>query len=218
MKYLSGVGLISKQALFGIKYSFHILFHPFDGFYDLKHEKKGNIYTATLFVVSLILVFILKRQFSGFVINTARAKDLNIISEIVSVLLPLLLWCVSNWCLTTLTEGEGSFKDIYIYSCYSLLPMVLIMAPLILYSRFVTTEEVAFYSFFQSAAFVWAGLLFLFGTIVTHQFTLGKTLFSVIIIIVGIGVIAFIGILFFNIVQQIAGFIREVYLEYILRL
>lgn len=218
MKYLSNIGSATKQAFAGTKYSFHILFHPFDGFYDLKHEKKGNIYTALLFVVTLILIFIMKRQFTGFVLNTARQKDLNILSEIVSVLLPLLLWCVSNWCLTTLTEGEGSFKDIFMYSCYSLLPLILIMAPLIVYSRFVTTEEIAFYSFFQSAAFIWAALLVLVGTIVTHQFTLGKTVFSVLVILVGMGVIAFIGILFFNIIQQITGFIREVYLEYILRL
>lgn len=217
MGIFNKVGLITREAVFGTKYSLHVIFHPFDGFYDIKHEKKGNIYTATLFVLVLILIFIAKRQFTGFVINTARQKDLNIISEIVSVVLPILLWCISNWCLTTLTEGEGSFKDIYIYTCYSLVPMILLLAPLIVYSRFLTVEGAAFYSFFNGFAYVWTGLLILFGTLVTHQFTLGKTIFSVIIVIVGMGVIAFIGILFFNIIQQVIEFIGEVILEYDLR-
>ena len=217
MSIFNNLGPIARTAILGAKYSLHVIFHPFDGFYDIKHEKKGSIYTGTLFILVLILIFIARRQFTGFVINNARQKDLNIISEIISVVLPILLWCVSNWCLTTLTEGEGSFKDIYIYTCYSLVPMILILAPLILYSRILTVEGVAFYSFFNGFAYVWTGLLLLFGTLVTHQFTLGKTIFSVIVVIIGMGVIAFIGILFFNIIQQVIEFVREVILEYDLR-
>ena len=206
-----------EQAKNGVRYSFHIIFHPFDGFYDLKHEKRGNIYTASLFVITLILLFIIKRQFTGFVINTSRQKDLNILAEIVSVALPVILWCASNWFLTTLTEGDGSFKDIYIYSCYSLLPLILILPPLILYSRLLTIDGIAFYTFFETTGYVWVGILLFFGTLVTHQFTLGKTFFSVIVILIGMGVIVFIGLLFFNIVQQIIEFIKEIFIEYNLR-
>ena len=31
-----------------INYAFYVLFHPFDGFWDLKHEKKGTIRAAAV--------------------------------------------------------------------------------------------------------------------------------------------------------------------------
>lgn len=201
-----------------LRYSFHILTHPFDGFYDIKHEKKGSMWVSTLFVVLLIITFILKRQFTGFVLNTSRPSDLNIFAEALGVLLPFGLWCISNWCLTTLTEGEGSFKDIYIYSGYALLPMILINLPMIVYSNFVVEEEAGFYSFFITLAMIWSGLLFMVGTLVTHQFTLSKTIFSLIVIIIGMGVIAFIGLLFFNLIQQMIDFVVNLYYEYSFRI
>ena len=33
-------------------------------------------------------------------------------SQIVSVLIPLFLFVTANWCLTTLFDGEGNYKDI----------------------------------------------------------------------------------------------------------
>ena len=200
------------------RYSFHILTHPFDGFYDIKHEKKGSAAISTLFVFLLIVTFILKRQFTGFVLNTSRPSDLNIFAEAAGVLLPFGLWCISNWCLTTLTEGEGSFRDIYIYSGYALFPMILINLPMIVYSNFVVQEEAGFYSFFIGLAMVWSGLLFMVGTLVTHQFTLSKTIFSLVVIIVGMGVIAFIGLLFFNLIQQMYDFVSNLYYEYSFRI
>lgn len=201
-----------------LRYSFHILTHPFDGFYDLKHEKRGSMWVSTLFVILLIITFILKRQFTGFVLNTSRPSDLNIFAEALGVLLPFGLWCISNWCLTTLTEGEGSFKDIYIYSGYALLPMILINLPMIVYSNFVVEEEAGFYSFFITLAMIWSGLLFMVGTLVTHQFTLSKTIFSLIVIIIGMGIIAFIGLLFFNLIQQMIDFVVNLYYEYSFRI
>ena len=44
---------------------------------------------------------------------------MNIFAQIASVVVPLLLWVMANWCLTTLFDGEGSFKDIFIATSYS---------------------------------------------------------------------------------------------------
>lgn len=86
------------------------------------------------------------------------------------------------------------------------------------YSNFVVQEEAGFYSFFIGLAMVWSGLLFMVGTLVTHQFTLSKTIFSLVVIIVGMGVIAFIGLLFFNLIQQMYDFVSNLYYEYSFRI
>ena len=38
-----------------MKYAKYVLFHPFDGFWDLTHEKRGSFAAATTFLVLFLL-------------------------------------------------------------------------------------------------------------------------------------------------------------------
>ena len=40
--------------------------------------------------------------------------------EIVYVVVPVLFFCIANWSLTTLMDGEGKFVEIFISTCYAL--------------------------------------------------------------------------------------------------
>lgn len=206
------------EALSGLKYTSHIIFHPFDGFWDLKHEKRGNLKAAVVIIVLLCITFILRRQMTGFIFNLSDPDELNIVNEILSIILPFSLWCISNWCLTSLMEGEGSFKDIVITSAFALTPLIFINIPLIFISNALTIHEAAFYHFFDSLAVLWAGVLLILGTMVVHQYTLTRTLLTSVFIVVGMGVIIFIGLLFFSMLQQMFAFVYTVYLEISLRI
>lgn len=201
-----------------LRYTFYLIFHPFNGFWDLKHEKRGNLSAANIIIILLIITYILKRQLTGFILNMNNLRELNIFSEIWSVVLPFVLWCVSNWCLTSLMDGEGSFKDIVIASAYALTPIIIINLPLIIVSNIITLEEAAFYDFFNILAGVWAGALMVFGTMTVHQYSLTKTLFTCVLIIAGMGVIIFIGLLFFSLIQEMYSFIYIIYREISFRL
>ena len=139
-------------------------------------------------------------------------------SEFLSILVPFLLWCVVNWSLTTLVEGKGTFRDIYIASAYALTPIILINIPLTIVSNFMTIEESAFYNFFFLAAIFWAGFLVYFGIMVTHRFEGGKNFLTVVLTIAGMLFVIFISILFFNLAEQFYTFVREIYLEVVYRL
>lgn len=206
------------QELKSMHYAFHLIFRPFDGFWDLKHEKRGNLKAALTIMAMLCITYILRRQLTGFLFNTTDLTRLNIFVEIMSVVIPFGLWCVSNWCLTTLMDGEGSFKDIVITTGYALAPLVIINVPLILLSNVMTAQEGAFYYFFDTVAVIWsAGLIFL-GTMVVHQYTMFKTFLTTVCIIGGMGLIIFIGLLFFSLLQQMVSFIYIIYKELSLRL
>ena len=206
------------ELLNGLRYSFHLIFHPFDGFWDLKHEKRGNMKSAMVIVALVILTYIMQRQLTGFLFNYNDLKSLNIFTEIISVVLPFFLWCVANWCLTTLMDGEGSFRDIVITTAYALVPIIIINIPLILVSHALTLEEGAFYYFFNSFSWTWSVILIILGTMVVHQYSLAKTLFTCVLIVVGMGLIVFIGLLFFSLLQQMFGFVYIIYREIAFRL
>ena len=55
------------------------------------------------------------------------------------------------------------------------------------------------------------------GLLVVHQYTLSKTIFTAILIVVAMAVIVFLGLLFFNLISQVFSFFVELYWEITLR-
>jgi len=206
------------ELLKSLKYSLHVIFHPFDGFWDLKHEKRGSVKSAITIVLLLILVLVLNQQLTGFEYNYRINQNLNIFTQIEIVLLPLLLWCVSNWCIVTLVDGEGDFKDIFITTAYALVPAIIIYAFMTLLSNVITLEESSYYLALAILAVIWSGFLIFCGIMTVHQFTGLKTILTIIIAIIGMMVIAFLALLFFALIQQFLNFCYLVYREITLRL
>ena len=152
-------------------------------------------------------------QFSGYVVTGTISKDVDAIFEVLMMLLPLLFWVVANWCFTTLMNGEGSMKDIYICTCYALKPYVLCAIPLFLMSHVLTAEEAMFYTVFDTIVWVWVLGLFFFGMMVTHDYSLGWGILTAILTIIGMLIIIFIILLFVNIVQDVVVFVYNIYKE-----
>ena len=196
-----------------LKYAFHVIFHPFDGFWDLKREHRGSLAAALTFVVLTILTLTLEKQKTAFLFNPHRLEEINVVVDIVTVLLLYILWCVANWCLTSLMDGEGKFTDILIATGYSLFPIILLRLPMILMSYMLTSTEGSFYDVVGIVSYLWAAALLILGTMITHQYTMKKTLLTCICTIVGMGIIMFIGLLFFNVIQQMITFVSIIYEE-----
>jgi len=202
-----------RETLLAVRFSWFVIFHPFKGFWELKREKRGNISSATLILLAMVFVFILRRQFTGFIINPHDINTMNIVIQFSFILLPFLLWCVSNWSITTLMDGEGSLKDIYIATAYALVPIVLLNIPMLIISNIFVLEEMTLYSLIEGVSIFWAVFLVLVGIMTIHQFTMSKTIGAILITLAGMVVILTIVLLFFSLIQQMLYFGRLVYFE-----
>ncbi|NIK75087.1 hypothetical protein FHS15_000185 [Paenibacillus castaneae] len=205
------------QFLKDAKYTLHVAFHPFDGFWDLKYENKGKLRIALTILFGVTVMMILKRQYSGYVVNFNYPLDLNSIDELKYIALPFLLWCVANWSLTTLMDGEGKFKEIVIATGYAMLPLILIYLPNLLLSNVISLREASFYYLLESAATLWFVWLLFIGTMTVHQYTVMKTIMTMLLTVVVMGIIIFLGLLFFSLIQQFIGFVYTIYQELSLR-
>ena len=103
-------------------------------------------------------------------------------------------------------------------TAYALTPLIIINLPLTLLSNGITAEEGAFYYLFMAIALIWAGGLLIIGTMVTHEYTMFKTLLTAFLTLVGIGVVLFIGLLFVGVFGQVVGWLKDIYLEIAFRL
>ncbi len=193
-------------------YGFYVIFHPFDGFYDLKHEHRGSVRASLVFIALTIVTFFYQTIGQGYVLNPT-GEVTTIWMQAISVLVPLILFVVANWCLTTLFEGEGSFKDIFIACSYSLLPATLLIIPATLISNWVTTTEAGIVSMVTVIAFIWIGLLLFFGTMTTHDYSMFKNFITILGTIVAMAFIVFIVLLFSMLLSKLVGLVANIVTE-----
>ena len=196
-----------------IKYGFYVITHPLDGFWGIRRENKGSLAAAFTFVALTILTLTIEKQNTGFLFNMNRLSELNVLVDIFTVLLVYVLWCVANWCTTSMMEGKGRMKDILIAIGYALLPIILIRLPMVVMSHMITADEGTFYYVLGTISYLWTGLLIFTGTMTIHQYSITKTIVTIAITIVAMGILMFIGLLFFNVIQQMLTFVMTIYRE-----
>jgi len=195
------------------KYAFYILFHPIDGFWELKNHKEKAFGAANLILVLLCAMNALSIHVTSFHYGILDRDSNNILYSISGFVLPLLAWTVLNWALSTLLDGKATMKQIWVQSIYSLTPMLLSMPLLILFSYFMTLEEAAFYYLIQSVAVLWSVFLFMFGNMTIQDYTMSKTVLMALFTIAGIAATIFIGIILFSTFQQLVSFVTTVITE-----
>lgn len=199
-------------------YGFYVIFHPFKGFWDLKRAKRGSVRAATT-ILTLALVSMLFRGVAmGYIYTGKTTSDFNLLVNIFVMLGVVAIWCIANRCLTSLMYGEGSLKDIFIASCYSLLPIVFFTIPAALLSNFITQNEIKFVDFFLTIGYLWTGLLLFCAILSTHDYQFGSNIIAVLLTLVGMIIIVFLVLLFVNLIGQMIAMITNIYNEITFRL
>ncbi len=193
-------------------YAFHLVFHPFDGFWDLKHEKRGSVRAATTILAITGVALFYQSIGKGYPFNP-RGESMNILLLFGILIAVFFLFIVANWCLTTLFEGEGSFKDIYIATAYSLAPAPLFLIISTILTNVLTIEAQSIVSLISSIGWIWVGILIFFGTLVTHDYPMKKNFVTILGTLLAMLVIAFLIALFFSLVAKMIGFVTAIFTE-----
>lgn len=198
-------------------YPFYVISHPFDGFYEIRHRGKGSVPVALLIVFLFGLSFSINRRYASFVVNSINPLDVNARTEVIGVFAAVLLFCIANWSITCLMNGEGRFKDIITVMGYSMLPLVLTYIPATIISWFIAADEESIYYLIMDISVIFFVILLLIGIMIIHNYSFGKTLFTLFLTFVSLLLIIFIIMMVFTLMQQIYYFLQSVYTELILR-
>ena len=207
-----------KRYKASLKYGFYVIFHPFDGFWDLVHEQRGSLLAAHTWLFLFLVTYVLRLMLTNFQFITAPIQYINVYEQCGSLLFPFLVLCLSNWALSTLFDGKGRFQDIYMAMCYALVPYVIIQLPLILVSNMISFDEAAYYQVLGSASIIWCVFLVFVGLMQVHDYTPGKTLIFLFFTIFGALVILFLILVFFSLLSDAVGFFVSLYREIAFRL
>ena len=149
---------------------------------------------------------------------SSKFQNVDFLFEMEKVIVLCILICTANWSITTLMDGEGSFKDIVMVFGYSCLPMILIQIPAAFISNIASYSEIAYINILNVGSVVWFIFLLFFGIMTVHQYSLGKMFATTVLTVAAAAVIVFVYLLFFSLLTQMGTFIATIYKEIAFRL
>ena len=196
---------------------FRLFTHPIDTFNDIKSEGRGSLGIANALLALFFIEGIINYFATGYLFTNNDVQQFNLVPILAKTLMLVLVWCIANWAMSTLLEGSGTFKEIWIATCYSLTPLVLTQVPLSIISNFMILSESMFFTSFTAIFTGWSIMLLFFGMMVVHDFSVSKTIGCILLTIGMILVVVFLVLLAFSIYQQISVFAKTVMTEILRR-
>lgn len=199
-----------------IDFPLYVMGHPFKGFDDIKLEGEGRTSVGVTILVVQAFIAVLNFVYRGFIDNRNDPYDLNVLMILATSIAPILLFCIGNWSITTLMDGSGTIREIFLaltYSMYLSIPLNIVS---IILSNVLVEDEMAVATFFSTLAMAIFLLYAFIGLIVVHDFTFLRAIAAVILSFVAILIILFITLLLASLAGEVILFFRTVYREIIL--
>lgn len=197
-------------------YAKKVIFRPASGFWDMKREGYGSVSAAITIFSSVTLLYAVFNCTKGF-LYTSGTGDASFLLSLFTVVIPVLLLVISNWCVSNLMEGEGNFKYIFMGTSYALTPMLIFLPILLICSHIFSLEEKSVYALLIGIMFLWTVILIACSNMQVHNYTMSKTVLVLIITLLLMVIIVFLTMLVIALVQKIAGvgndMIHEIYLR-----
>ena len=138
---------------------------------------------------------ILRVYLTGYLFNDVGRNDG--LQTILMSTLPLLLLVVCNYYVSTVRDGEGKLKDIFISFIYALSPYLVLALPLFLLSNALTYNEQALFYILSGLIYLWCGVNIVLTVMELHDYSLGKAIINILLTLVCfVLVIAFVFILY----------------------
>lgn len=196
-----------------VQWVIHAITHPVEGFEDMRWKKTGSLKIAFFIVFMLFLAGIAAERLYGFNHYVPYDKIFNIVPYIVKSFVIFGAWTVGNWAVCTLLDGEGTMKNICIYSAYSLVPYVAQLFITTFLSHFLIRDESVFLNIIAIIGTGWTAVLLFSAIRSVHQYSAVKTVFAIILTIAAMLIMLFLLILLLFLIQQVAIFFMTLFTE-----
>lgn len=196
----------------------HVIFHPFEGFEDLRWKKGGTLKYTVIVVAALFVALIANDRWCGFQFRPLPDAMFSVVPYIMRSVVYFLAWVLGNWAICTLLDGEGSMKNICIYSSYALIPYIVSTFVNVVLSHILVRAEYVFFSSVYYIGLIWTAVLLFSAIKAVHQYSFTKTVAAILLTLFAMLVILFLAVLLLSLFQKVYVFFYSLYTEILYRI
>lgn len=207
-KHVMAIKLIEDLA-----YVFNFIKHPADSFYYLRYEGKGSVLAATIIYLIAFAVFTANYLFRGFIFNTADARMVSYMYVLVIFFVPIALWIIGNYLISSINEGKGRFRDVYCATAYSFAPFILFMPIVVALSYIATLNEAFLIQFSTIIIWAWTAVMAFIGVREIHNYEPSEALKNILITLFFMFVVVIVISIVYMLANEAVNFIYTIIKE-----
>ena len=187
--------------------------HPIDNFYDLKVGTKGSLLSASVIYIAVIMVFVFDMLFRGYLFAPNNISNLSLLPVLIMLVVPLALFIVGNAMVASINDGEGSFKNVFVITAYSLSPYLLITPFVVITSYAVTFNESFILDLIWFVGVAWSAVILFIGVMRTHDYTFGETVKNIFITLFFMLMAVVAAAIMYVMWNTLISFVQSVFME-----
>lgn len=200
--------ITEQKYLSNIFFAARIARHPLDSYYYLKRREKGSVWSALFWFIAFFAAFIIFSTSKAFIVQFTAVEDMDVPVVVAGFLGICALFIFCNYLVTSINDGEGGLKEIFMAFSYATLPFIGAMLAATALSYFMTYNEIFIYDMILVVGAVWSVILLYLGLQEIHNYNVKNNIKSLLITAAFILVVV---VVLFNLTilaEQFASFIE----------
>jgi tetratricopeptide (TPR) repeat protein len=200
--------LYNLPILGEVLYALKIPKHPIDRYYDIRVNRKGSTRGATILYALFFIAYMAYKTSKGFIYQFVAIEDLDINAIVIGFFAILILFIVCNYLVTSIKDGDGSFKQVYMIPAYGVMPVMISMITITIMSYFLTNNEAFMLTIILYIGLVWSVVSIFLGFQTVHDYTTKETVSSMIITVVFMMIAAVMALIVIIMWEQLWQFLQ----------
>lgn len=191
----------------------HAVTHPFEGFDDMRWKKAGSLKIAFAVVFLLFLALVADGRLYGFQFRSVQEETFSVMPYLMKSAVLFGAWVVGNWSVCTILSGEGTMRNICIFSAYALVPYIGQLFINTALSHILIRDEAVFMSIIEIIGTLWTVLLIFTAVRAAHGYSVLRTVSAILLTLGAALIMLILLILLMSLIQQIYVFISTIITE-----
>lgn len=202
---------LKKMPVIGeMGYAFKCARHPIDRYYDIRVGKNGSTLTALIIYVLFFGVYLLYQTSKGFIYQYTDVEDMDMGAVIVGFFAILILFIICNYLVTSITDGDGTLKQVFMIPAYGVMPAMFSMLLTIGMSYILTYNESFILTVIMLVGVGWSIAVIFEGLSTVHDYDFKRTVVSLIITVVFMLIAAIVVLVVIIMWEQLYDFLLTV--------
>lgn len=210
-------GLMNTKPVSQVSFSLKQLKNPFDAAYGIKREHRASMWSAAFVLLVYFALNVLDKYYTGFLFKQAPDGSFNLLGDFVSIFGAFLLLVTCCYLVCTITEGEATFKSLFIGMAYALIPLILALPLRFALSHVLSYNESVFISLLDFVAYAATAILVFLSVMYLNDYTMKKTLWTLVLTAFTALLTAALMFVVYVLISQLVDFLVSIYGEVVYR-